>query len=762
MMKLPVLLLTCVTLLVATTTNADVQGDFEYEENEDGTVAVTRYLGSEEEVVIPAALGGKAVTVIESWAFEYCEDVARVTIPESVASLSGWAFIGCTSLDSITVNALNLAYSSSDGVVFTKDQKALIRFPIGRVGSYTIPDGVAVIDDTAFVGCTRLSSVLIPGSVSTIGEDSFYLCESLEEINVNALNANYSSLDGVLFSKDQTILLQFPKGRVGAYTVPDGVTVIGGSAFSDCANLSGVVIPDSVTRIDDWAFYSCASLSELTIPDSVTSIGDSAFQGCSGLTTVLIGDHVIGISDSAFSGCSSLINILIPDSVTRIGAWAFDSCEALSTVTVGKNVTSIGDSAFAYCSNLTSVYFKGDAPEAEVDPFFGGDAATFVGSDSVTVYYLPEATGWGETFAGRPTAIWHWDEPELSIEQMTLDSAGVHFSILGPAGRTVLVQACAGPVAWDWQDLGTYLLDESGANAFTDPAWADFPTRFYRAVLIEDGGPIPDGMVLIPGGTFLMGNEWGDGYSNEKPVHSVTLSPFSISKYEVTNEQMREVMQWAYDRGKVTATSSTVLNAQGDSQQLLDLSPYSQISWNGFSFVVDTGKEDYPCVDVTWYGSVAFCNYLSEMESRTPCYNLSTWECDWNAGGYRLPTEAEWEYAAKGGESGQKTKYAGSDNIDEVAWYWENSTNPDNPMYLGRGTHQVGTKAANELGIHDLSGNVWEWCWDWYESSYSSASVTDPRGPVSGRYRVNRGGGWFDYAWNCRVALRDSGPVGFA
>ncbi|MDD8046184.1 MAG: SUMF1/EgtB/PvdO family nonheme iron enzyme [Verrucomicrobiota bacterium] len=262
-------------------------------------------------------------------------------------------------------------------------------------------------------------------------------------------------------------------------------------------------------------------------------------------------------------------------------------------------------------------------------------------------------------------------------------------------------------------------------------------------------GPVPIIMVPIEGGTFQMGDEWGDGWEDEHPVHSVTVSSFSMSKYEVTNEQVREVMQWAYDRGKVTATSSTVRNAQGNSQELLYLgNSYCQISWSGSSFVVDTGKEDYPCVEVTWYGSVAFCNYLSEMEDLTLCYNLNTWECDWNAQGYRLPTEAEWEYAAKGGLNGQKTKYAGSGNIDAVAWYSENS---------GSRSHEVGTKVGNELGIHDLTGNVWEWCWDNW-GFYSSSPVTDPRGRESGDIRVKRGmrrgGSWDQYAVLCRVTDR--------
>ena len=268
---------------------------------------------------------------------------------------------------------------------------------------------------------------------------------------------------------------------------------------------------------------------------------------------------------------------------------------------------------------------------------------------------------------------------------------------------------------------------------------------------------VPEGFVLVEGGTFTMGDTWGDGYGREKPAHQVTVSSFSMSVTEATNRQVADVFQWAYDNGKVTASSSTGTNAAGDSRELLDLDAGDcQISFSGGTFSVDDGKGSHPCVEITWYGAAAYCNFLSEKEGRTPAYDFSDWNsCDWNADGYRLPTEAEWEYAARGGRADTDPggdddhKYAGSDentSLDDMAWYRDNS---------GGHSHEVGGKEANELGLHDLSGNVWEWCWDWCDSGYYSDSPgTDPQGPGSGSSRVIRGGGWGSFAGVCRVAFR--------
>ncbi len=202
-----------------------------------------------------------------------------------------------------------------------------------------------------------------------------------------------------------------------------------------------------------------------------------------------------------------------------------------------------------------------------------------------------------------------------------------------------------------------------------------------------------------------MGSTAGD--SDEEPVHRVTVGSFYMKATEVTQGEWKAVMGNNPSRFK------------GD---------------------------NLPVESVNWYDAVKYCNALSQLEGKTPVYRISgsSVSANWGANGYRLPTEAEWEYAARGGKESRGYKYAGGNNVGEVGWYDDNSEDK---------THPVGRKRANELGLHDMSGNVWEWCWDWY-GDYFSGSQTDPTGPSSGSYRVRRGGSWPDYGRSLRSANR--------
>ena len=228
-----------------------------------------------------------------------------------------------------------------------------------------------------------------------------------------------------------------------------------------------------------------------------------------------------------------------------------------------------------------------------------------------------------------------------------------------------------------------------------------------------------DEMVYVEGGTFTMGatSEQGtsDPWDDEYPTHQVTLSDFYIGKYEVTQQLWEYVMKYSG-----TAADGTSMSA------------YASDVWLGTTPSSSYGVGNYyPAYYVSWEDIVnIFIPRLNKITGKT----------------FRLPTEAEWEYAARGGNKSKGYKYSGSNTIGDVAWYISNSSSK---------THQVGTKSPNELGIYDMSGNVWEWCSDWY-GSYSSSSQTNPTGPTSGSYRVLRGGSWGTYAQNCRVSYRYS------
>ena len=286
-------------------------------------------------------------------------------------------------------------------------------------------------------------------------------------------------------------------------------------------------------------------------------------------------------------------------------------------------------------------------------------------------------------------------------------------------------------------------------------------------------------MKTIPGGNFYMGasNKFYNSGSKEEPVHQVNITEFKIEEIEVSNGQMCHVLQWAYDNGHVEASATTLKNSDGDQQTLINMANYaSDIKFSDGKFYVDKGRDGFPCSVSTWYGAVAYCNYKSMMKGLQTCVDFADWSLDITKPGYRLPTEAEWEKAARGGlvanwfpwPSASGTYEA---NIDgSKANYFHNGGIFDHEVavcgYFNSGQTPDGTDMANGYGLYDMAGNLEEWCWDWYDSSYYSASPsTDPQGPSSGSYttKVVRGGAWGSDTSKLRCGARyDATPASSA
>jgi len=290
----------------------------------------------------------------------------------------------------------------------------------------------------------------------------------------------------------------------------------------------------------------------------------------------------------------------------------------------------------------------------------------------------------------------------------------------------------------------------------------------------------PADMSYIPAGYFTMGDILDDTQTVALPVHPVFVSGFYIDKFDVTQERMRQALQWAYNAGKLIVTSTNVINAEGDQQTLLWLpNPQQVTGWDSVlsftngQFVIDpyqSFRTNHPAIWVTWFGAVSVCNYLSQKEGLPACYNLTNWTCDFTATGYRLPTEAEWEKAARGGWEGYRFPWANADNTTSHAMANYRSTtdfsydlgptqgyDPLATNYYGQPwTTPVGYFAANNYGLYDMSGNVWQWVWDWGTVRYQGVDGVqfDPTGMATGFNRVFRGGSWMTVAAFTTVASR--------
>ena len=284
-------------------------------------------------------------------------------------------------------------------------------------------------------------------------------------------------------------------------------------------------------------------------------------------------------------------------------------------------------------------------------------------------------------------------------------------------------------------------------------------------------------MVVVFTGEFEMGDPLIEGDADELPVHDVNIDSFYMEAYETTNAQYCLYLNSAHALGLVHVDDDVVYQAGGTTYPYCETyasTSFSGIDWDGGVFTPVADREDYPAVVVTWYGAVAYCNWRSSLHGRTPAYDLGTWECNFSANGYRLPTEAEWEKAAGWDPAleyhyrfGENTDGCGLDCLDgQRANYWDSGDPFEGVMYpetspVGYydGTNHDGYQTADapsHYGCYDMSGNVWEWCNDWYSPTYYGSSPYDnPTGPATGTYRVLRGGDANSYVDDCRSANRD-------
>jgi formylglycine-generating enzyme required for sulfatase activity len=329
------------------------------------------------------------------------------------------------------------------------------------------------------------------------------------------------------------------------------------------------------------------------------------------------------------------------------------------------------------------------------------------------------------------------------------------FRIAGPAATAITAIRADGTLVWNNALAGTNYTVQMATSLGGGTNWVDYVqlpvTDAVNVNRIIDPNP-PAGMRLIPAGLFQMGDNLDE--ETDAPVHPVYVSAFYMDKYDVTYALWQQVYNWAIAHGYIFYSAGS-------------------------------GKAaNHPVQTIYWNDAVMWCNARSEMEGRTPAYYTDPTKTTvyrggyvimgndcviWNAG-YRLPTEAEWEKAARGGLSGQRFPWGNTISWSQANYYtyqpgyYSYDLNPTAGFYppLVTGnypyTSPVDYFAPNGYGLYDMEGNVLQWCWDWYDAGYASGPQTDPQGPTSGTYREARGGAYFDYAPSCQTANRGYQP----
>lgn len=414
--------------------------------------------------VLTNATIGSSVATVGPVAFRNCYGLLSITIPDSVTNLTQQSFEYCIGLTNVTVGK---------GIKAIGDQTFT-----GCIGlpSITIPTNVNVIGSGAFADCYSLSSVAlpndltgigsgafqstglatitIPASVTNIGSAAFLQCPDLNAITVAQASSSYSSVDGVLFNKNQTVIIQFPPANSSNnYVIPGSVTMVGQDAFWSCTQLTNIIVSGNVTNIEDGAFENCIGLANVTIDSDVRAIGNDVFNNCVDLCFVKIPDSVRTVGDGVFYDCINLTNAIIGSGVTNLGALITDD-----------------SGTFSGCYGLTAIYFRSNAPTAS--------PSVFDGDTNSVLYYLPGTIGWGPTFDGRPTSLW-LPKIQTGDSSFGFRANDFGFNIDWADGEEVVVEACSNLNNSIWYSMATDTVS-GGTVYFSDPQSTMVPNRFYR------------------------------------------------------------------------------------------------------------------------------------------------------------------------------------------------------------------------------------------------------------------------------------------
>lgn len=651
---------------------------------------------------LTSATIGNSVKMIRDWAFANCQSLMMITIPNSVIEIGEQTFSYCTGLTSVTI-----------GDSLTKIGYMTF-YKCTSLKSVTIGNSVKSIGNAAFFNCSNLTSVTLPNSVTSIEKTAFAKCTQLSELNIpssvnhigeNAFNNTLwydNQLPGVVYAGKVAYKYKGTMPEDTSIILEDGCTGVANQAFYECEGLTSLTMPNSVTVIGEWAF-SKSGLTSVKISNMLTSIGYSAFSDCSNLTSVDIPNSVTEIGEWAFSNCTSLASVTLPNGLTKINSYTFRFCGGLTSLVIPDLVTSIGYSAFEGCSGLTSIVTKIKHPEY------------------VTYMY--------DCFNGIPTSTCVVIVPKGTLELYQTTSPWSDFINIVENAESFVegdVNGDGNVTAADVTALYDFLLNNDTDNLIIGDINGDGNITAADITAVYDillGGTSTDPhplitteytvngvsfkMVKVDGGTFMMGAKYNDteALSSEKPAHQVTLTnSYYIGQTEVTQELWEAVM--------------------GNNPSF----------FNGDNYGTNLQR---PVENISWDECQLFIAKLNEMTGND----------------FRLPTEAEWEFAARGGNNSRGYIFSGSDNIDDVGWYNMNTSH----VFQGEGygTQPVATKSPNELGIYDMSGNVMEWCQDYYHYDYYSISPSiNPTGPASGDIHVCRNGCWYQDAWFCRVTYR--------